>query len=118
MNNFSIWNSYIHLVDILMMFIIAQRIGDWLLHIEAFSEMIPWLIVYDHTNYARWGPVYLADIKTLENAASEVFKEFIEGHFIVRPKEKAFNGLHVDQATDWINRIKFYCHILIIALCF
>ena len=62
-------------------------------------------MVYDHTNYARWGTVYLADIKALEYAAPEVFKEFIEGHFVVRLKEKAFNGVPVDQATEWINRM-------------
>ena len=48
--------------------------------------MLPWLMVFDHTNYAHRGPVYLADIKALEYAAPEVFKEFIEGHFVVRLK--------------------------------
>ncbi|KAH3802793.1 hypothetical protein DPMN_156477 [Dreissena polymorpha] len=50
-------------------------------------------MVYDQTSYARWGPVYLADIKALEYASPEVFKEFIEGHFVVSLKEKAFNGV-------------------------
>ncbi|KAH3735039.1 hypothetical protein DPMN_041499 [Dreissena polymorpha] len=49
--------------------------------------MLPWLMVYDHTNYARWGPVYQADIKASEYSAPEVFKVFIEGHFVVRLKE-------------------------------
>ena len=69
-----------------MKFITAQRIVYWLLHIEAFSEILPWLMVYDQTNHARWGPVYLADIKALEYAAPEVFKEYTEGHFVVRLK--------------------------------
>ena len=88
-----------------MKFIKAQRIGDWLLHSEVFSEMPPWLMVYDRTNYAPWGPVYQADIKALECAAPEVLKEFIKGHFVVRLKEKAFNGVPVDKATEWINRM-------------
>ncbi|KAH3696059.1 hypothetical protein DPMN_083522 [Dreissena polymorpha] len=62
--------------------------------------MLPWLMVHDHTNYARWGPVYLADIKAKEYAEYEVFTEFIEGHFVFRLKEKAFNGVPVDQATE------------------
>ncbi|KAH3847206.1 hypothetical protein DPMN_017141 [Dreissena polymorpha] len=32
------------------------------------------------------------------------FKELIEGHVLVRLKEKALNGVLVDQATEWINR--------------
>ncbi|KAH3805203.1 hypothetical protein DPMN_133500 [Dreissena polymorpha] len=70
-----------------MKFIKAQRIGDWLFHIEAFYEMLPWLMA---NGYVRWGPVYLADIEALEYAAPEVFKEFIEGHFVVRLKEEIF----------------------------
>ena len=49
-----------------------------MLFIEAFSEMLSWFMVYNHTNYARWGPVYLADIKALEYAAPEVFKELVK----------------------------------------
>ncbi|KAH3698209.1 hypothetical protein DPMN_085728 [Dreissena polymorpha] len=37
-------------------------------------------MVYDQTNHARWGPVYLADIKALEYEAPEVFKEYTEVH--------------------------------------
>ncbi|KAH3856160.1 hypothetical protein DPMN_098741 [Dreissena polymorpha] len=59
--------------------------------------MLPWFMMYDHTNYARWGPVYQADLKASEYAAPEVFKEFIEGHFAVRLKENAFNGVPVDK---------------------
>ena len=61
--NFAYWMSYLRMVEILLSFIRAQRTGDWLLHVQAFSAMLPWLTVYDHTNYARWGPVYLTDMK-------------------------------------------------------
>ncbi|KAH3843571.1 hypothetical protein DPMN_117540 [Dreissena polymorpha] len=49
--------------------------------------MLSWFMVYNHTNYARWGPVYLADIKALEYVAHDVFKEFIEYHVVVRQTE-------------------------------
>ncbi|KAH3691148.1 hypothetical protein DPMN_191289 [Dreissena polymorpha] len=63
-------------------------------------------MVYDHTNYVRCGPVYPAAIKAFEYAVPEVFKEFIEGHFVVRLKEKTFNGIPVDKANEWINIIE------------
>ena len=54
------------MVEILLDFIRAEREGNWNLHLEAFAAMLPWLIIYDHTNYAKWGPVYLAKMKTLK----------------------------------------------------
>ena len=51
--NFAYWHSYMRMVEILLSFIKAQGIGDWLLHVETFAAMLPWLAVYDHTNDAR-----------------------------------------------------------------
>ena len=43
--------------------------------------MLPYFICYDHCNYARWGPVYLAEMHQLPAAilsdlgpASEIFQ--------------------------------------------
>ena len=60
------WSTYMNMVEILLDFIRAERDGNWTLHLEAFAAMLPWLTIYDHTNYARWGPVYLEDMKLLE----------------------------------------------------
>ena len=78
--NFAYWLSYLRMVEILLSFIRAQRTGDWLLHVQAFSAMLSWLTVYDHTNYARRGPVYLTDMKALEVTAPEVYEEFLAGN--------------------------------------
>ena len=56
-------------MEILLDFIRAERDGKSTLLLEAFAAMLPWLTIYDHTNYARWGPVYLADTKLIEMTA-------------------------------------------------
>lgn len=66
--------------------------------------MLPWLTIYDHTNYARWGPVYLADMKLLEKTAPKVYAEFIDGNFVVKTTKRRFNQVPADQATEWMNR--------------
>ena len=66
--------------------------------------MLPWLTIYDHTNYARWGPVYLADMKLLEVTAPEVYAEFMQGNFVVKSTKRRFNQVPADQATEWINK--------------
>ena len=65
------------MVEILLHFIRAERECNWNLHLEAFAAMLPWLTIYDHTNYAKWGPVYLEEMKNLENTAPEVYAEFM-----------------------------------------
>ena len=43
------------MVQILLLFIHAQRDGVWKLHLHAFQHTLPLFMKYDHTNYARWG---------------------------------------------------------------
>lgn len=102
--NFTLWSTYMKMVEILMDFIRAERDGNWTLHLESFAAMLPWLTVYDHTNYARWGPVYLADMKGLQKSAPEVYSEFTAGNFVVKRSNRRFNQVPADQATEWINR--------------
>ena len=102
--NFKLWSSYMSMVEILLDFIQAEREGNWNLHLEAFAAMLPWLIIYDHTNYAKWGPVYLAEMKNLENTAPEVYAEFMNGNFVVKGSKRRFNQVPADQSTEWINK--------------
>ena len=52
--NFKLWSSYMNMIQILLDFIQAEQEGNWNLHLEAFAAMLPWLTIYDHTNYAKW----------------------------------------------------------------
>ena len=63
------------------------------------------MTIYDHTNYARWGPVYLAEMKGLEISHPELFEEFMEGNFVVQQKDGQFNQVPIDHATEWQKKI-------------
>ena len=93
------------MVEILFSFVRANRDGDWLLHHDSFAAMLPWLTIYDHVNYARWGPVYLADMTGLAQTAPEVQEEFLAGNFVVKRHAGRFNEVSVDQATEWVNKV-------------
>ena len=66
---FIFWKQYMDMVEILLCFIRGEREGNWLLHISTFQEMLPFMIIYDHVNYTRWGLIYLADMVALEDTA-------------------------------------------------
>ena len=103
-SNFKFWIDYMSMVEILLDFIRANREGDWGAHIDAFKRMLPWLCVYDHTNYTRWGPVYLNDMQLLPKTAPAVYESFKRGNFVVQRSSNPFCKVPVDQATEWVNK--------------
>ena len=93
------------MVEILLGFIRSSREGNWNLRLETFGAMLPWFAIYDHSNYSRWGPVHLADMKNLEQYAPDIHREFTAGNFVVKMTRNMFNQVPLDQATEWMNRI-------------
>ena len=67
--------------------------------------MLPWFAVYDHTNYTRWGAIYLADMKNIEQNHSDIFTEFVNGNFVVKKTGHGFNQISTDQVLEHVNRI-------------
>ena len=62
--------------------------------------MLPFFHRYDHTNYARWGAVYLAEMKQLP---AEVQAEFDNGNWVVKGSPRRFNQVDPDQGQEWLN---------------
>ena len=53
------------MVSVLLQFTRAQREGIWELHLHSFTLMLPYFMRYDPLNYARLGPVYVAEMQQL-----------------------------------------------------
>ena len=104
-SSFTYWRHYMEMVAILLGFIRAEREGNWEMHLELFSRMLPYFALFDHTNYARWGPVYLADMQNLVTTAPEVHNEFMAGKFSVKRTDSKFCQIPTDQALEHINRV-------------
>ena len=95
------WNSYLEMVDILLDTIRATREGDWRLHLQSIKAMIPWFFAYDHTNYARYLPVYLLHMLALKDTHPEAHKMLSEGEFgVQRTSSHGFSQLPVDQTIE------------------
>jgi hypothetical protein len=94
------WMSYLDMVSTLLMFTRAERDGIWDLYLYAFRFMLPWFFIYDHTNYARWGAVYLADATQLP---AEILQECRAGNFVVKQFNARYNQVDPDQSREWLN---------------
>ena len=50
------WIDFMSMVEILMMNVYAIHTCNWEEYLISLWEMMPWLVAYDQTNYARWLP--------------------------------------------------------------
>ena len=100
--NFKFWWSYMQMMQILLLFTRAQRDGIWDLHLSAFQSMLPYFMRYNHTNYARWGTVYLNEMHQLP---PEVKTEFDAGNCVVKRTPHRFNQVDPDQSQEWLNAV-------------
>lgn len=95
------WNSYLEMVEVLMNFLRATREGNWSLHLECIKEMLPCFFAYDHTNYARYLPVYLAHMITLPETHPEAHALLENGDFgVQRTTSHGFSQMPVDQTIE------------------
>ena len=68
--------------------------------------MLPWFVIYmyNQTNYARWGPLYLSDMKRLSQDTLEVYSQFITGNVGVKECSGTFHVISTDQALEHFNK--------------
>ena len=72
-----LWIEYIKMVRILLLFICAERSGDWDLHLYCIAKMIPLLHAGGHTAYTKSSRLHLVQMNQLKTKMSiEVFTKY------------------------------------------
>jgi hypothetical protein len=62
--------------------------------------MAPYFYSMDRTNYARWLPIYLADMKMLPSTHPHVHEQFLNGNHSVSRSDHPFNQVWTDMALE------------------
>ena len=86
------------MVNTVIQFIKAERTVDWDLHLTSVAAMLPHLLAMDRQNYARWLPIYLADMNSLAAAHSRVYEELMSGGHAVSRSSHPFVQVWTDMA--------------------
>ena len=63
---FIFWDNFMDAAHIMLRLLRAERDGDFDLHLNAMCETIPYFIVAGRNNYAKFIPVYVAEMKQLQ----------------------------------------------------
>ena len=72
-----------------------------MLHLSSIQRMIPWCFAYYCTNYSRYLPWYLHNMKDLEVSYPDVWKYLEQGGFSVQiGPENTFGKIPMDQAIQ------------------
>ena len=64
-STFSFWDTFINEVETLLRLLRAEHDCLFELHLNAVCEVIPWFRAADRTNYVKYLPLYVHDIKSL-----------------------------------------------------
>ena len=97
---FAFWATYMDMVHILHDFIRAEREGNWLAHLSYVARMAPYFVAMDRCNYARWLPVYLADMHQVPQKHPAVFEQFMNGEHTVSRSSQPFSQVWSDMALE------------------
>ena len=66
------------MIDILLSFIKAERTGNWTLHLQALSDMLPYFAASGHNLYAKTVYLYLQFMSELESTHPSAYVHFSE----------------------------------------
>ena len=90
----------IRMVIMLLQFVKAERTGNWRLHLQAASAMAPYFFAHDRQNYARWLPIYLADMGRLGQKHPAVYQQFMQGDHAISRSSQPFASVWTDMALE------------------
>jgi len=89
------------MVDLLLVFLAAERDSNWKVHQEATRDMIYYDRAFDHYKYFAWG-IYYFDMISLPEKHPDIYEAFINGcHRVSRSKKDSkFNCVSTDMALE------------------
>lgn len=81
----------------MMLYVRAEREGDWPLHLVAVKQMLPYFFAAIHVNYARYGLYYL---RSMESLGNEEISKFMKGQHVMHHVPGLWNGIWSDMFIE------------------
>ena len=99
----NLWLQYIEYVEVLKLFIRAERTGDWNLHLIALTKMLNLFAATGHINYAKSSRLYLQLMFDLPKDHPWLYNCFQEHGFqVVRRSNRFWAGLWTDLTIEQV----------------
>ena len=95
-----LWISYCNYVDVVKMFVYAERTSDWELHLHEISKMLNLFAATGHNNYAKFARFYLQEMRQLPQKDPWLYGQFLKGKHTVKMAESGFNAVWSDLGIE------------------
>ncbi len=90
------------MIDLLKLFLKAERSGNWQLHLRAVHEMLPYFSAAGHNLYAKSAYIYLQRMTKLEHQHPDVYRHFQQGLHVVHRTDRFWAGLSPDLVIEQV----------------
>ena len=94
----------LHFELTILIFVRSLREGNFELYKESCKRLAPSFFALDSTNYARWLPVHIRDMESVDTKLPNLAAQFRKGHFVVNKTNRSFSALPVDHAHEQNNK--------------
>ena len=84
------------MIDLMCIFIKAERTGNFLLHQSAISDMLPYFAASGHHLYAKSAYLYLQQMQNISITHPATYQSFKDGYNVVRRSDKFWAGIGTD----------------------
>ena len=95
-----LWIAFMDYVDVIKMFIFAERTSDWQLHLLAVTNMLNLFAATGHIHYAKSARLYVQEMRKLPETHPWLYQQFMHGQHTVKRTDKNFNGLWTDLTIE------------------
>ena len=95
-----LWLLYMRCVDILKQFLLAERTGNWLLHLHTVQSMMSLFAATGHINYAKSSRLYVQQMENLEKSHPLLHEQFLQGFHSIRRSDRYWSGLSCDLVIE------------------
>ena len=94
------WNLVCKNIQYLKDLVYADCCGDWEGHLEAVQNVLPIFAECDSVNNLHYGSLYLEIMRRLPETHPDIYREFMQGGFVVKTNAGKFNAVAPDMKLE------------------
>ena len=98
---FKFWDLIFLLETLVLTFVRANREQNSTLYVKVLEMLAPYIFILDHTNYARWLPVHIRDMKSLPEGSKEDYQKC----WVFPNAYHKFSAISIDLVHEQNNRL-------------
>jgi len=95
-----LWIQYVLYVDIMKLFIYAERTSDWYLYLYASESMLNLFVATGHFHYAKACRIYVQQMRALSSEQPDLLEHFVNGKQSIRRSDRLWASLSSDHVIE------------------